>query len=472
MGKFMLELNKSDKLNDLSYLDWVSLMERIMTLKNYYGLVTNSETPEETANNDKLETRRRQRAAALLKINCIVRLGNKFYIDSKKDPAEFWRLTQEFFQPKTIQNQTTDLNKILSTQLNDEHIRENMSTILENTFHLRTLFCGLTISPKDLIDSVIAMWVIIKIPERFQTTMEVCLGKCEVKKKSPSLDDTWEVIRKFLQRYESRTGQTNQALAASKNQRQGNNNLWNQNKRRQDGDYPKCTPGWHNPLTKHDKSECNFLKDKNKNPKPVKSLVVSTSRTPTNQIILDSGATTSMFNNSSLFTNFTPNTQTIELADGSTIHLAGTGTVKIELNHCFLKLKNCLLVKYLAYNLISLGAIMKPNFKTITNKNKTFNLLDQNSDIILNGTYSSSNFELSVNQNTALEVKTTNQLAKILHQPAGHPSLEYLKEMFPNHNFDNLTCKTCPLAKITMIPFKGQFPIPEQKLRFFHADLF
>ncbi|MBW0486745.1 hypothetical protein O181_026460 [Austropuccinia psidii MF-1] len=136
MGEFTLELNESDKLNDSDYLDWVSLMESILTLKHYYGLVTNSEAPKETANNDKLEPRIRQRAAALLKINCIVRLGNKFYIYSKKDPAEFWRLKQEFFQPKTIQNQTTYLNKIFSTQLNDEHIWESMSTILENTLHL------------------------------------------------------------------------------------------------------------------------------------------------------------------------------------------------------------------------------------------------------------------------------------------------------------------------------------------------
>ncbi|MBW0554528.1 hypothetical protein O181_094243 [Austropuccinia psidii MF-1] len=136
MGEFILELNKSDKLNDSNYLDWVSRMESILTLKNYYGLVTNSEIPEETADNDKLEPRRRQREAALLKINFIVRLGNKFYVDSKKDPAEFWRLTQEFFKPKTIQNQTTYLNKISSTQLNNEHIWENMSTILENTLHL------------------------------------------------------------------------------------------------------------------------------------------------------------------------------------------------------------------------------------------------------------------------------------------------------------------------------------------------
>ncbi|MBW0497076.1 hypothetical protein O181_036791 [Austropuccinia psidii MF-1] len=97
MGKFTIELNENDKLHDTNYLDWVSKMEGILTMKNYYGLVTSTKTPEEVAENDKLEPQRRHKAAALLKINCIVRLGNKFYSNSKKAPAVFWKLTQEFY---------------------------------------------------------------------------------------------------------------------------------------------------------------------------------------------------------------------------------------------------------------------------------------------------------------------------------------------------------------------------------------
>ncbi|MBW0508265.1 hypothetical protein O181_047980 [Austropuccinia psidii MF-1] len=200
MGEFTIELNENDKLNDTNYLDWVSRMEGILTLKNYYGLVTKTKTPEEVIENDKLEPQRRHEAAALLKINCIVRLGNKFYSDLKKDPAIFWKLTQEFYQPKSIQNQTLYLNKIFSTHLIDKNIKETVSFILENTLHLQTLFSGLTISPESLIDSVIAMWVIINLPNKFKTAMEVWLGKCKVEKKSTSLDYTWELIRKFLQR--------------------------------------------------------------------------------------------------------------------------------------------------------------------------------------------------------------------------------------------------------------------------------
>ncbi|MBW0497077.1 hypothetical protein O181_036792 [Austropuccinia psidii MF-1] len=102
-----------------------------------------------------------------------------------------------------------------------------MSFILENTLHLRTLFSGLTISPESLIDSVIAVGVIIILPNRFKTTMEVWLGECEVEKTYPSLDDIWEVIKKFLRHCENNNKHSNQTILASKN----NNTNNNQNKK-------------------------------------------------------------------------------------------------------------------------------------------------------------------------------------------------------------------------------------------------
>ncbi|MBW0473457.1 hypothetical protein O181_013172 [Austropuccinia psidii MF-1] len=378
MGEFSLELNKKDKLNDTNYLEWVSRMEGILKLKNYYGLVTDTELPKEITENDKLEPCRKQRAAALLKINCAIQIQNNFYTESEKDPATFWKLAQEFYQPKSIQNQTMYLVKIFSTQLLDNQIKHNMSFILENTLHLCTLFSGLTISPKNLIDSVIAMCVIINLPERFKTTMEVWLGKCKVEKTSPSLDDTWEVMRKFLQQDENNHNPNNQALIASKTN--SNTKQHHQQKRKPEGDYPKCAPGWHNPLTRHDKSKCNFLKrgkNKKRSQKPIKSLIASTNKPNYNSIILDSGATTSMFNNAKIFTKISKLTQTIKLADRSTILAFGTGTVQIELSHCFLDLSDCLLVENLLYNLISLGQILKPNYKLTSYENKTFQVLDQ-----------------------------------------------------------------------------------------------
>ncbi|MBW0586747.1 hypothetical protein O181_126462 [Austropuccinia psidii MF-1] len=44
--------------------------------------------------------------------------------------------------------------------------------------------------------------------------------------------------------------------------------------------------------------------------------------------------------------------------------------------------------------------------------------------------------------------------------------------MFPTLTTTNLQCPTCNLCKITKLPFKGTFPIPQRKLQFIHTDLF
>ncbi|MBW0497539.1 hypothetical protein O181_037254 [Austropuccinia psidii MF-1] len=164
------------------------------------------------------------------------------------------------------------------------------------------------------------MWVIINLPERFKTTMGVWLGKCKVEKKSPSLDDTWGVIRKFFQKSENNNNPKDQELIASEANSKIKQNQ--QQKRKTDGDYPRCAPRLHNPLTRHNNSECNFLKaDKSakRGKKPIKFLIVSTIKLNYNSIILDSGATTSMSNNPKIFTIISKLTQTKELAKGSTI---------------------------------------------------------------------------------------------------------------------------------------------------------
>ncbi|MBW0487056.1 hypothetical protein O181_026771 [Austropuccinia psidii MF-1] len=100
--------------------------------------------------------------------------------------------------------------------------------------HLRTLFSGLTISPEDLIDSVIAMWVIINLPGRFKTTMEVWLGKFEVEKKSSSLNNTGEMMINFIQQSHKNNNPSNQALISSK--ANSNTEKKQQQKRKTDGD--------------------------------------------------------------------------------------------------------------------------------------------------------------------------------------------------------------------------------------------
>ncbi|MBW0550457.1 hypothetical protein O181_090172 [Austropuccinia psidii MF-1] len=179
-----------------------------------------------------------------------------------------------------------------------------------------------------------------------------------------------------------------------------------------------------------------------------------------------------MFNNPKVFTNISKLTQTIELADRSTILASGTGTVWIKLSLCLLDLSDCLLVENLLYSLISLGQILKPNYKLTSYKNKTFQVLDQNDNLIIKGSFKGGNFEVNTENELALTTISHSNQSLTLHQAAGHPSPEYLNKMFPKANVKNFLCDSCNLCKITKYPFKGSFPLSQQKLQFLHMDLF
>ncbi|MBW0523598.1 hypothetical protein O181_063313 [Austropuccinia psidii MF-1] len=115
---------------------------------------------------------------------------------------------------------------------------------------------------------------------------------------------------------------------------------------------------------------------------------------------------------------------------------------------------------------------MKPNYKILTHDNKLFELFDHNNNKILNGTFNSGNFEITIEENKALATITNHDNILTLHQAAGHPSPEYLSKFFPTLTTTNLQCPTCNLCKITKSPFKGTFPSPQRKLQFIQTDLF
>ncbi|MBW0523676.1 hypothetical protein O181_063391 [Austropuccinia psidii MF-1] len=116
---------------------------------------------------------------------------------------------------------------------------------------------------------------------------------------------------------------------------------------------------------------------------------------------------------------------------------------------------------------------MKPKYKITTLNDNYFNLTDNNDEVIISGTYQAGNFEVIHDNPKALaSIGGLKNNALILHQAAGHPSSKTMTKMYPKLNTTNLQCPVCSTCKIKKSPFKGMFPIPQQKLRFIHADVF
>ncbi|KAH9452549.1 hypothetical protein Pst134EB_033519 [Puccinia striiformis f. sp. tritici] len=460
MVEFSVDLGEKNKLTGANYLNWKSKISSILQLKHLLRLVLKKETTDESTLADKLDRNRYDDALAILKINCDTKIADQFDMEAEGSPSEFWRLLEEHYQPKTIQNQATYLNRIFTTVLNSNDLEGTLATLSYNTRQLCALIDDAKTKPSALLDTVIAMWCIINLPSEYKNSGELLLKKCQIKKKSPTIKEVVEEIRSFMQQ-NSEAAETSKALATS---RRAPNPGYVYNG-------PKCSPGYHNPKTVHKAEECSQLKLKpTKEEKPVKALLASTNLA-NSAYILDSGATTSMFISPTAFPKFDGINDYVYLANGDKARAIGQGTASIEFPHAILQLKNSLLVPTLTSNLISLSAFIKNNYTLKSGGGNEFVLADELGAPVITGSLADGNFLIHQVQHSAHKVDIKSQSTYEKHQAAGHPSPTYFYKMFPHIPKTNFTCNTCDLSKAHKEPFLGNFPTPTRPLEYLHIDL-
>ncbi|KAH9464516.1 hypothetical protein Pst134EB_033278 [Puccinia striiformis f. sp. tritici] len=460
MVEFSVDLGEKNKLTGANYLDWKSKISSILQLKHLLRLVLKKETSEEASLADKLDRNRYDDALAILKINCDTKIADQFDLEAEGNPSEFWRLLEEHYQPKSIQNQATYLNRIFTTVLNSNDLEATLATLSYNTRQLCALIDDNKTKPSSLLDTVIAMWCIINLPTEYKNSGELLLKKCQIEKKSPTIKEVVEEIRSFMQR-NTEAAETSRALATS---RKAPNSAYVYNG-------PKCSPGFHNPKTIHKAEDCSQLKLKpQKEEKPVKALMASLHQN-NSVYILDSGATASMFNSTSAFPSYDGINDHVYLANGDKARAIGQGTASIELPHAILQLKNSLLVPTLTSNLISLSAFIKNNYTLKSGGGNEFILADETGSPIVTGSLADGNFIIDHFLHSAHKVDIKSQSTYEKHQAAGHPSPAYFFKMFPNIPKIDFTCNTCDVSKAHKEPFLGNFPTPTRHLEYLHVDL-
>ncbi|MBW0491244.1 hypothetical protein O181_030959 [Austropuccinia psidii MF-1] len=304
-----------------------------------------------------------------------------------------------------------------------DKLEEVLNKLHENTKQLCSLIDNKKVKPLTLLDSVVAMWTIENIPEDYKTIGGLWLKKCEIEKATPSLKDTIEELHAYIVQTED-DNETEKALTAQRNKNQNQNKAIN-----------RRTNNHYNPLAQHLEEDCWKLhpEKRPKIDKPVKALLGSNNSPSNSSFVLDSGATTSMVNNLEYFQSIEMKKQEIKLADGMAIFLKTHQSIKL----------------------------------LIIDK---FEIIDQEMKQIVTGSIASGNLNLYYSPKE-LSVSTAPRNLIILHQAAGHPSLEYFRKMFPNQNIPQLHCFTCSTCKMTKVPFSGSFPQANWKLELLHMDL-
>ncbi|PLW29473.1 hypothetical protein PCANC_26058 [Puccinia coronata f. sp. avenae] len=405
MVDLAVELKENAKLSGTNYLEWKIKISAILQLKHLLKLVNGPESAEEAEKRDSVDPNCYEDALAILVLNCNSKISARFSHESKEDPKIFWKLLDEYYQPKTVQNQATYLNQIFSTIISSTNLKTTLNSISDNCRLLCSIIDDKTTTPSELLDSVIAMWVLFNLPPKFTST-----GNTESQESS-------------------------KALAAYKQQQQ------QQQKKPYEG--PKCSPGFHNPKTVHPESECSFLQNSTpKTKKPTKALHTS-HHGQFSKCVLDSGATTSMFNDLSFFPSLSKSSEAIYLADGSQTN---------------------------AKELEPPGS----NFPTPSSHGVSlFKLCDKTDSIVLAGSLAYGNFIVASETQKAYHVDLKSDISRlnIKHQVAGHTSLEYFYKMYPKLPRKDFTCPICDVSKRHKEPFLGSFPSASRKLDYLHIDL-
>ncbi|MBW0514724.1 hypothetical protein O181_054439 [Austropuccinia psidii MF-1] len=438
---FNPELSDKYKLTGSNYINWKQQMRSLLLIRGYYDMVTGQESPDKRAEQEKIEPNRKPIAYAIISLNCDVKIASQFDNKCNLNPTILWTCLEEFYLPKTVQNQATYLRRIFSTPLSEGNLAQGIKKIQELTHNLCSLIDDQAVKPSILLDPIVALW------------------ECRIEKRTPSLDETIEEVRSAIQR--NKENQEKRAFMTKKKEK-------SDSKPHQKPNYPTCRRGYHNPLTKHFEAECQNLKLG----KPTTALLCGINQQDRDSIIIDSGASNSMFNDEKHFISFIPKEEEVSLTNGSSIKYLGSGTICIELSHCFLKINNCLLIPQLEINLLSMNTFIVANYSVTKEISaKSFVVTSKDGKNIINGSFESGNFVIHQNKIQAFKVSLSTPSTTVLHQLSGHPSLEYFKKMHPNKNISSFNCTTCNLSKMTKIPFKGTFPQPNRKLETIHMDL-
>ncbi|MBW0503914.1 hypothetical protein O181_043629 [Austropuccinia psidii MF-1] len=365
-------------------------------MKRLYSLVLGIEDPVITAKLNKLDPERKALAFEIICLNCDVKLAGKFSAEANDDLTLPWTNIDNFYQPKTIQNQTTYLNTILLTYLPKTKLEEVLNKLLENTQQLFILINDKTTKPRTMAK------------------------KCEIEKRTPSLKDTIEELRSYIQRTKENI-KNSKVLAAQQKENLPSNQ--------------RCRNNYPNPQAKPSEEDCSKLhpeKRPKNSRKTVKALLAVNRSANFSSFVLDSGATTSMVNHLKYFQDITKQTKMIKLADGSVIKALGTGTICLELNKIILTFKNSLYIPKLATNRISMAAFIKTNYSIHRLNKDQSKVLDHHKQEIVSGTLSSGNFVLDYSHPKAFASTSVPKNIAGVHQACSNPSIEYFRKMFPN----------------------------------------
>ncbi|KNZ57551.1 hypothetical protein VP01_2129g6 [Puccinia sorghi] len=203
---------------------------------------------------------------------------------------------------------------------------------------------------------------------------------------------------------------------------------------------------------------------------------------PKHRIILDSGATAHIFNDTRFFESLNlKQSDCIKTGkQGATLPIKGKGSVRLKWGKRTIRLENCLFVPTIVINLISAGeldalgcTLSARHSKFSVSKNGKLALQGQ----INNGLFSVDNPDEVGNllNNPMANVSPEKETLKEVHEKFGHPSIQRIESLLDNSistkEKSDFECKLCIVSKLTKQQFSQSSEVVSKPFERIHLDL-
>ncbi|MBW0541547.1 hypothetical protein O181_081262 [Austropuccinia psidii MF-1] len=410
--------------------------------------------------------------------------------ENEKDPLELYTSISSYYQSNQSKNQARIFCDLLFVTCKDNELQKFISDIQIQLMNLNAVGIRVGKPPSviDISDELLAEIITSKLSGGYDNLKRIIYETrpLETIKVVSKIDDY--IRDSYTAAKESDKNHTIKSESAYKAQ-----------------NFPYCSNGKHNPLTKHSIEECRQLKNKNKQKqtnekqhyKKKKANSANTNQEPMfeesyssseeNPVVryskafvtkcspqslkpyLDTAASSHMVGDKGAFLTYTRKDMSVETANGSQTPALGHGNVQFLSNGKKVTL-HCLHVPNLEETLISMGKLWKSGFTIQKTKNHLFSI-ERGNNTLMKGKVLDNLFildmELCFPESAVASIAKSPEL---LHKRAGHPGNDILRRMHPNINTMGF-CEACALGKSKQLPYEGTLPRAKSPGHTIHSDL-
>lgn len=453
-----------EKLNGENYPSWSIQMRSLLITMDYWTAVEN--LCPVTASKEEKESWNALDMKALATITLSVKPSELIHIKSCKTAREAWHKLVGIYVTKSPARKVTLFKRLVrfkiqegssfSQQIND------FSNLVES---LKEIDINI---PEDFISIVL----LCSLPDDYESFIVAM----ESRDKLPAIEHLKVKVLEENQRRGDKQQGGEEHVFAVKSKQSGTFKIKREDQRENDERRRKNIKCYACGKRGHIKSQCYHNNNK-------KVMVMSASEGnfihSENLWIVDSGASSHMSGNKSLFSSLKEYTQKITLASGDCVYAEGIGDVNMKSDFTDITLSNVLFVPSLSANFISVYKVIEHENEVIFSKDNV-TAKTKEGEMIFKATSSDGLFVAEFRKNEQLMLAQQTSDCFLWHKRYGHLNERDVlklsnKEMVRGmciKSPENFSCVICSLCKISVKPFEhinGYYT--KKPLELVHSDI-